>query len=91
MLCIQYCCHFLQERKHDLASIAATSHFAAISSAGKVSINELDLDIAYIIHCIHGNYHKMDADLRFSLRIVSMTTWNTTWILLVSVAVVKWG
>lgn len=36
-----------------------------------------------------GSY-KSDTASRFSLIIMSMTTWKTTWMLEVSVAVVKW-
>ena len=42
-------------------------------------------------HTIQGFYHNSEDDLRFSLSMESMTTWKTTCILLVSVAVVKWG
>lgn len=34
--------------------------------------------------------YRSDTASRFSLMIVSMTTWKTTWMLEVSVAVVKW-
>lgn len=34
--------------------------------------------------------YRSDTASRFSLMIVSITTWKTTWMLEVSVAVVKW-
>lgn len=42
-------------------------------------------------HCVNRRCYKMEAFLRFSRSIESMTTWKTTCILLVSVAVVKCG